>query len=211
MTTEIDNPNSDAGQTSDPSGQQTQEPSTQQSETLTISKQEYASLVTQLAMLQNRLEEVQESRQAQQTQQPPPPYAGKQLNEMTNEELMHLISTQSGQQNQQLLTTLIDLAVKEEIRDLGDKYEDFKKDKSLRDEVLAIAEKSTHLSLEQAYLIHQGQKSKSGMKQQTQPQTTTPTPPPGEKPTVSQQAVQQDKPMSAREAAEAAFKALKYE
>lgn len=209
MTTEIENPNGEGTPNDEQGTQQVNEPSPTQSENLTISKQEYASLVTQLAMLQNRLDEAQEEKQAQQAQQPPT-YAGKQLNELTNEELMHLISTQSGQQNQQMLSTLVQLAVKEEIRDMGDKYEDFKKDKSLRDEVLAIAEKNTHLSLEQAYLIHQGQKAKSGMKQQMQ-QTTTPTPSPGEKPGVSQQAVQQDKPMSAREAAEAAFKALKYD
>ena len=161
--------------------------------------------MTQLAMLQNQVEEAAANKQ--QTQQPPP-YAGKQLNELTNEELMHLVSNQTGQQQQQLLQTIMQLAVKEEIRDLGDKYPDFKTDAKIRDEVMNIAEKNTHLSLEQAYLISKAQRPAP---QQTQQQTTTPQPPPGEKPGVAQTAVQQDKPMTAREAAEAAFKALKYE
>lgn len=189
----------------------TPEPTPQPSDSVSLNKQEYAALMTELAMLKNQIESVSA---APQTPTPPPSYANKSLNEFTNEELVHMISTQTGQQQQQLLNTIMQLAVSNEVRDLGDKHEDFKTSAAVRDEVLNIAEKNSHLSLEQAYFIYKGMNPKVATAQTqtpTQTQTQTPTPPPGERPSVASQAVQQDKPMSTREAAEAAFKALKYE
>lgn len=172
---------------------------------ITISREEYAQIVTQLAMLQQQQEQVQ-----QQTQTPPQqdPLQGKHVNQLTNEELLEVINRNNEQNNQQIINALMQIAVKEEIRDLGDRYEDFRKDVNIRNEVFKIAEKNTHLSLEQAYMIHKGMKPATPPQQQTQ--TPTP-PPPGERPSVSVGSVQESKPMSIREAAEAAFKTIKYQ
>jgi len=170
------------------------------SDNVSLSKQEYAQLMTQLAFLQNQLEENQQAA----TSTPPNPFEGKDIDQLTNRELLTLIGQAQEQSQQAVVNHLMNLAVKEEIRDLGDRYEDFKKDSTVRDEVLLIAKQSPHLSLEQAYMIHKGAKPPAA------PSVAPPTPPPSQRSDVTPTAVQESKPMSIREAAEAAMKALKY-
>lgn len=212
--------NADPNLTSDPAAPQSQEtppngdqnPQNQQTppappaETVSLSKAEYAQLMTQVAILQNKLEE-----QAQQsaTAPEPPPYAGKDINQLTNAELLDVIQRHSSAQQEQLMTTIMQIAVKEEIRDLGDRYPEFKSNKELRNQVLNVAEKNTHLSLEQSYLLLKGMNPQLTQQTQTQ-QTPPPTPPPSHRSEVQTSQVTQAKPMSVKEAAEAAFQALKY-
>lgn len=169
---------------------------------ISLSKQEYAQLVTQLGFLQNQLDE--QIRNEQQRDQKPP-FDGRDIDQLTNRELLELISRGQEQFQQSIINQFMQIAVKEEIRDLGDRYEDFRKDKNLRDEVLKVAEKNTQLSLEQAYLILKGAKPPAA------PAPPTPTPPPSQRTEVAPQAVQGARPMSVREAAEAAAKSLKYD
>lgn len=171
-------------------------------DSIQISKQEYAQLMTQIAMLQNQVEATTKP------SEPPPSYAGKNINQLTNEEMFDLISRQQQESQSQVVNALMQIAVKEEIRDLGDTYPDFKKDSAVREAVLKIAENNTSLSLEQAYLIHKG---KTPPPVVTPTPTPTPVPTPSSKPGVAAQTVEPTKVMSVREAAMAAMKSLNYE
>lgn len=198
-----ENVNNSEQQNNQHSEQQNQQP-----QGISISKEEYATLQTTLALLQDQNERLQATLQAKENP-PPDPTGGKDINQLTNAELVQVITKQvSDQVATPLLNTIMQLAVKEEVRDLGDKYADFKTSDDVRRAVFGIAEKNTSLSLEQAYLIHKGKAPAPAPEKKEE--TKTPVPPPGEKPGVTGNQVAQNKAMSVREAAEAAFKSLGY-
>ena len=196
---------SEENNTGEQQGTQTSEQQNQQTTGISISKEEYAQLQTTLALLQDQNERLQATLTAKENP-PPDPTGGKDINQLTNAELIQVITKQvSDQVATPLLNTIMQLAVKEEVRDLGDKYDDFKTNDDVRKAVFGIAEENTSLSLEQAYLIYKGKAP--APKKDPKP---APVPPPGEKPGVNGKQVEQNKAMSVREAAEAAFKSLGY-
>lgn len=179
-------------------------------EGITLTKEEFAQLNTNLAMMQRELEELRKPKEPE-TPSTPPSYANKSIDQLNNAELVDLVVNHINQSTvQPLLNTIMQLSIKEEMRDLGDKYEDFKKDDKVREAVYGIAEKNTHLSLEQAYLIHKGKLPTPTPAPVPTPTSAVPTPIPGERPAVAASTVGENKGMSVREAAEAAFKQLKY-
>lgn len=177
-----------------------------QGENIVLSKQDYISLMTKLAVMEDRLE--QSVKPVEKEDQPDPvPYADKTIDQLSNAELLDLMQRQVNDKVvQPLLNTILQLSVKEEIRDLGEKYEDFKKSDETRKAVIKIAENNSNLSLEQAYLIHVGKNPKVEVKAEDK----KPTPPPSNRTEVSTTAVNQTSKMGIKEAAEAAFKSLKY-
>lgn len=170
---------------------------------ITLTREEYSNLVTQMAMLQAQVERRQEPEVKPQV----PAGPTKHFNEMTNEELMQ---TMVGMLNQQiaqpLLNQITTLALKEEMREVSDKYADFK---DMKSDIYKVAEANTHLSLEQAYLIVKAQKAGTAPPViPPAPKDPPVAPPAGEKPGVS--SVTPVTKLSTREAAEQAYKALKY-
>ena len=179
---------------------------------INLSREEYSQLTAQLAVAQAQLERMQESQNRQQEPTPQPnPLANKDINTMTNAELVELMSSHINQSvAQPLLNTVMQLAIKEEMRDVQERYPDFK---DFKKETYAIAEKNTHLSIEQAFLLAKAGKpaTPAPPAKPTVTEDPTPTPPPqGEKPGVQSSSVQGESKMTARQAAEAAMKALKY-
>jgi hypothetical protein len=180
-------------------------PPAPQVETVQLSREEYGQLTAQLAVAQAQIERMAASLENKPEPQAPNPLAGKDINTMTNSELIDFMSNNVNQQvAQPLLNTIMQLAIKEELRDVAERYPDFK---DFKKETYAIAEKNTHLSIEQAYLL-----AKAGKPAPAPP--TTPVvkaaPPVGDKPQVTASSVAGDSRLTARQAAEAALKSLKY-
>ena len=173
---------------------------------ISLSREEYAQLTTQLAVAQSQLERMMEQNNRQPEPTKPNPLDGKDVNQMTNQELLELMTNSVNTQvAQPLLNTLMQLAIKEELRDVQERYPDFKEFKK---DTYAIAEKNTHLSIEQAYLLAKA--GKPAPPPPAAPKVETPPPTPSDKPSVSSGTVNAEERMTPRQAAEAAMKALKY-
>lgn len=177
--------------------------------TVTLDRTEYNQMLGAIATLQNQLSYLQQGQQAhQQTPEPTP----DDLNKMKPHEIVQYFQ----QQQQPLMEAVMFLSVREEIRDVADKYKDFGEYKQ---EVLGLASKNTALSIEQAYHIAKSQKA--GTKTQEPPaQTQTPPaqtsqkaqePPPASRTSVPAAATQtSEKSLDPRAAAIAAAKELGY-
>jgi hypothetical protein len=176
---------------------------------ITLSREEYSQMTTQLAVAQAQLERILEERQQPAPQQPQQPATpGKDINSMTNAEMFEMITqTVNSQVAQPLLNTIMQLAIKEEVRDVQERYPDFK---DFKKDVYTIAEKNTHMSIEQAYLLAKATKQGTAPPPAAPPQAPPPPPPPGEKPGVTTGSLEPEAKLTARQAAEQAMKALKY-
>ena len=176
---------------------------------VSLSREEYGQMTAQLAVAQAQIERMMEAQNRQQEPQPPAnPMAGKDVNTLTNAELVDMITQHVNQSvAQPLLNTVMQLAIKEELRDVQDRYPDFK---DFKNETYAIAEKNTHLSIEQAFLLAKAGKPAPPPPAPPKTEPTTPPPTPGEKPSMSSNSVQGEVKLTARQAAEAALKTLKY-
>lgn len=211
-TNQANNNSDDQGDSTNSNSSEQNSNSNSNTNQVTLSRDEYASLTTQLAVAQSQLDQLlanantdsNQQRQQQNNTQ------AKNVNEMTNSELLEIINQTVNQQvAQPLMNTIMQLALKEEMREVQDSHPDFK---DLKLDVYKEAEKNTHLSLEQAYLIVKARKA--GLPEPKMPPANNSAPnnnnTSSEKPTVNVASVQPEPKMSIREAAAAALKTLKY-
>lgn len=206
----MNNPGSDVNQNpADPNDANQAANPNPANDSVSISKHEFASLMTEIAMLRTQIED--KANPAEPQPKPVNPYEGKDINQLTNAELLDIINRQNETNQQAVINAIMQVAIKEEIRDLGDKFSEFKTDQGVREAVFKIAEKNTHLSLEQAYLIHKGAAPAPKPAPASTSTIPTPIPTPASKPGVSTPTVKENKPLSVREAAELAFKSLNYQ
>jgi len=183
-------------------------PAPQPSDTIAVTREEYAQLTTQLAITQAQLERFQEDQTARNAQHQAPAQPAKPVDTMTNAELIDMINNHINQNvAQPLMNTIMQLALKEEVREVADKYPDFK---DIKSEVYKVAEKNSQLSIEQAYLMVKGARPVPPKVEVPAAKVPTTPPPPSEKPGVNNQAVTPGVKLSAREAAIKAMESLKY-
>lgn len=162
-----------------------------------FTKEDIANLLAENALLRA---------QVQQPPTPPqpaaPPAPDKPLNQMNGEELARYLEANTLQPINQ---TLMDLAVRQEIMDVRDKYG--KEFLDLKDEVYNACKANSNLSLEQAFLMVKGAQAVKGV--QTQPPTPpVPPAPPAHRPGVPPEAVQPKQDMDTRSAVLKAMKDL---
>jgi hypothetical protein len=174
-----------------------------------ISKEEFAQMSAYVGQLEAYVRAQQEKEAAASQKQNIP--APEDIDKMSNRQLLqYLQENMAGP----ILTSVMTLAVKEEMRECQNKYPDFSDFKA---DIHRIASENTQLSLEQAYHLAKSGKAPSP-KPSTQPvteaqaQPNAPTPPPRvDKHSVPASSTKTDGQMSVREAAQAALAAIKYE
>lgn len=171
---------------------------------ISLSKEEFADLIGRMSQMQSIINGYQsQEAKAQEVQNQVPALKEDDINNLTNAQLLQLVQMQVAQP---LVQTIMNLTVKEELREVQAKYEDFK---DYKEQVYTLASKNTNLSLEDAYLLAKGAKVTTTQKQEaTKPETKQP-PPQAQKPNTPPTSTVTSKPAnSIREAAMAAMKEL---
>lgn len=169
---------------------------------ITLSKAEYGQLMGTIAQLQAALDS-----QAQAPNTPEPQIDPNEFNQLTNAQMMQLMMDQVNKQvGQPLLNSIMQLAVKEELRECQSNHPDFN---TYKDDVYQEAQKNTHLSLEQAYYIVKARKTGTAPPP-TPPAVNPPAAPVGERPGVTPSSTTTNPNLSVKDAAAAALKALQY-
>ena len=180
---------------------------------ITMTKEEYAGLIGQMAQMQAFIESVQAAN-TQDSKPAPAQIDPTDIDRLSNTQMLQMIGQQVTQMiqqaNQPVLQAVMTLSVKEEMREVEKEYPDFK---DFKKDVYEIASKNTSISLRDAYLL-----AKSG-KQPPAPQklennnpnpTPAPTPTPSERPNLNQASLKASTSMSVADAAREALKELKY-
>jgi hypothetical protein len=171
---------------------------------VSISVEDYQELMAAAAMAQVLMQQQPAKQQQQAPQQQIDP---NEIDRMSNRQLMGLIEQQVVGP---LMQTIMNMTVKEEMREVQTKYSDFN---DYRQDVLTIAQGNTSLSLEQAYLLAKAGKSSKVPPTPQDSNTPTPkqTPPPAHKTGQPASVTVPSGNLSAADAAKAALAELKYE
>lgn len=171
---------------------------------VTISKEDYQELLGAVSMLQLI---AQQNQQQQKPQEPQHQLTPEDVDRMSNRQLLQLVQEQTIQP---LLSELMTMKVREEIRECKAEFNDFN---DYKKEVHALASANTSLSLRDAYLLAKANKKPATPAPQSvtpSPSATPPAPTPGHKPGPAPTNVQASSQMSVRQAAEKALEQLKY-
>lgn len=196
MTVENNQP-VDGQQTPTPPAAPVTPPSADDSK-VTISKEDYQELLGAVSMLQLI---AQQNQQQQKPQEPQHQLTPEDVDRMSNRQLLQLVQEQTIQP---LLSELMTMKVREEIRECKAEFNDFN---DYKKEVHTLASANTSLSLRDAYLLAKANKKPAAAA--TAP-PAAPAPTPGHKPGPAPTNVQASSQMSVRQAAEKALEQLKY-
>lgn len=171
---------------------------------ISLTRDEYANMVGALTSMQAKLEGLENANR----QPDPPAPTTDDIDRLTNTQLLSLVQSQIGQP---ILNAVMQLAVKEELREVQEAHPDFK---TMKEEVYKEAQSNTQLSLEQAYLIVKARKTGQAPPPVMPPVASPivpPTPPPGQKPGITPSSLDNTGGMSIKDAAAAALKTLQLE